>query len=92
MAELARIGIAINEELLARFDMLISGRGYANRSEVPVTWPRLLISTADEFVPPRFPRLVRTYLVCAVAVSDTETNATRTNSFFTWSPCRSSRQ
>ena len=33
MAELARIGIAINEELLARFDELISARGYANRSE-----------------------------------------------------------
>jgi CopG family nickel-responsive transcriptional regulator len=33
MAELARIGIAINEELLRRFDILIEARGYANRSE-----------------------------------------------------------
>ena len=33
MAELSRIGVAINEELLARFDKLISARGYTNRSE-----------------------------------------------------------
>ena len=33
MAELARIGIAIPEELLGEFDRLIENRGYANRSE-----------------------------------------------------------
>jgi CopG family transcriptional regulator, nickel-responsive regulator len=33
MAELCRIGVAINEDLLAKFDQLIEKRGYANRSE-----------------------------------------------------------
>jgi CopG family nickel-responsive transcriptional regulator len=33
MAELARIGIAIPEDLLGEFDALIELRGYANRSE-----------------------------------------------------------
>lgn len=33
MAELARIGVAIGEELLREFDELIEGRGYTNRSE-----------------------------------------------------------
>jgi CopG family nickel-responsive transcriptional regulator len=33
MAELARIGIAIPEDLLEEFDKLISRRGYENRSE-----------------------------------------------------------
>lgn len=33
MAELARIGIAIDEDLLAKFDQLIERRGYVNRSE-----------------------------------------------------------
>ncbi len=33
MAELARIGIAISEDLLLEFDGLISRRGYTNRSE-----------------------------------------------------------
>lgn len=33
MSELARIGVAIDSELLARFDELIGGRGYTNRSE-----------------------------------------------------------
>ncbi len=33
MPELCRIGVAINEELLERFDKLIEKRGYANRSE-----------------------------------------------------------
>ena len=33
MAELARIGIAISEDLLAEFDALIAKRGYTNRSE-----------------------------------------------------------
>lgn len=33
MAEVARIGIAIGEDLLKEFDQLIAGRGYANRSE-----------------------------------------------------------
>jgi CopG family nickel-responsive transcriptional regulator len=33
MSELARIGVAIDSELLARFDALIAGRGYTNRSE-----------------------------------------------------------
>lgn len=33
MGELARIGVAIDEELLARFDELNSRRGYTNRSE-----------------------------------------------------------
>jgi CopG family transcriptional regulator, nickel-responsive regulator len=33
MAELARIGIAITEDLLAEFDQLIAKRGYTNRSE-----------------------------------------------------------
>jgi CopG family transcriptional regulator, nickel-responsive regulator len=33
MAELARIGVAIDADLLAKFDTLIAGRGYTNRSE-----------------------------------------------------------
>jgi CopG family nickel-responsive transcriptional regulator len=33
MAELARIGIAISEDLLKEFDDLIGQRGYASRSE-----------------------------------------------------------
>ena len=33
MSDLARIGVAIDSELLARFDDLIAGRGYTNRSE-----------------------------------------------------------
>ena len=33
MSQLARIGVAIDEDLLARFDQLIEARGYANRSE-----------------------------------------------------------
>ena len=33
MTELCRIGVAINEELLAQFDKLIDSRGYTNRSE-----------------------------------------------------------
>ena len=33
MAELARIGIAISEDLLKEFDGLIARRGYTNRSE-----------------------------------------------------------
>ncbi len=33
MGELARIGVAIDSELLARFDGLIADRGYTNRSE-----------------------------------------------------------
>ena len=33
MAELCRIGVAIGEDLLARFDELIAERGYTNRSE-----------------------------------------------------------
>ena len=33
MSELARIGVAIDTNLLARFDRLIGQRGYANRSE-----------------------------------------------------------
>ena len=33
MAELSRIGVAIDEQLLTRFDALIEKRGYANRSE-----------------------------------------------------------
>src|SRR5579863_3603713 len=33
MAELARIGVAIDEDLLAKFDKLIEARGYTNRSE-----------------------------------------------------------
>ncbi len=33
MSELARIGVAIDSDLLARFDELIAGRGYTNRSE-----------------------------------------------------------
>ena len=33
MSELARIGVAIDSELLIRFDQLISKRGYTNRSE-----------------------------------------------------------
>jgi CopG family nickel-responsive transcriptional regulator len=33
MSELARIGVAIDSELLAQFDALIAGRGYTNRSE-----------------------------------------------------------
>ena len=33
MAELARIGIALPEDLLKEFDKMIGRRGYANRSE-----------------------------------------------------------
>lgn len=33
MAELARIGVAIDEDLLTRFDKLIAKRSYTNRSE-----------------------------------------------------------
>lgn len=33
MSELARIGVAIDSELLNRFDQLIGERGYTNRSE-----------------------------------------------------------
>ena len=33
MAELARIGVAIDDELLKKFDKLIAKRGYTNRSE-----------------------------------------------------------
>ena len=33
MAELARIGIALPDELLQEFDKLIAQRGYTNRSE-----------------------------------------------------------
>jgi CopG family nickel-responsive transcriptional regulator len=33
MGELSRIGVAIDDELLERFDRLIAGRGYTNRSE-----------------------------------------------------------
>jgi len=33
MAELCRIGVAIHEELLEKFDQLIEKRGYTNRSE-----------------------------------------------------------
>jgi len=33
MSELSRIGVAIDSELLDRFDQLIAQRGYTNRSE-----------------------------------------------------------
>ena len=33
MGELSRIGVAIDSDLLKKFDALISGRGYTNRSE-----------------------------------------------------------
>lgn len=33
MAELSRIGVAIDSDLLEKFDEHISGRGYTNRSE-----------------------------------------------------------
>ena len=33
MGELSRIGVAIDDELLERFDRLIAERGYTNRSE-----------------------------------------------------------
>jgi CopG family nickel-responsive transcriptional regulator len=33
MSELTRIGVAIDADLLHRFDRLIAGRGYTNRSE-----------------------------------------------------------
>src|ERR1700737_1157573 len=33
MSDLSRIGVAIDSELLAKFDQLISKRGYTNRSE-----------------------------------------------------------
>jgi CopG family nickel-responsive transcriptional regulator len=33
MSELARIGVAIESDLLAEFDQLIESRGYASRSE-----------------------------------------------------------
>jgi CopG family nickel-responsive transcriptional regulator len=33
MSELSRIGVAIDSDLLGKFDDLIAGRGYTNRSE-----------------------------------------------------------
>jgi CopG family nickel-responsive transcriptional regulator len=33
MGELSRIGVAIDSDLLQKFDRLIAGRGYTNRSE-----------------------------------------------------------
>ena len=33
MSDLSRIGVAIDASLLEKFDQLISGRGYTNRSE-----------------------------------------------------------
>ncbi len=33
MGQLSRIGVAIDSELLEKFDVLIAGRGYTNRSE-----------------------------------------------------------
>jgi CopG family nickel-responsive transcriptional regulator len=33
MSELSRIGVAIDSDLLAKFDELIASRGYTNRSE-----------------------------------------------------------
>ncbi|HEU0140375.1 MAG: nickel-responsive transcriptional regulator NikR [Bryobacteraceae bacterium] len=33
MSELSRIGVAIDSDLLAKFDELIANRGYTNRSE-----------------------------------------------------------
>ena len=33
MSELSRIGVAINADLLKKFDRLIASRGYTNRSE-----------------------------------------------------------
>jgi CopG family transcriptional regulator, nickel-responsive regulator len=33
MSDLSRIGVAIDSELLKKFDDLIAGRGYTNRSE-----------------------------------------------------------
>ena len=33
MSELSRIGVAIDSDLLAKFDELINSRGYTNRSE-----------------------------------------------------------
>jgi CopG family nickel-responsive transcriptional regulator len=33
MSELSRIGVAIDSDLLEKFDALIAGRGYTNRSE-----------------------------------------------------------
>jgi len=33
MGELSRIGVAIDSDLLEKFDSLIAGRGYTNRSE-----------------------------------------------------------
>lgn len=33
MSDLARVGVAIDEDLLAKFDRQIERRGYANRSE-----------------------------------------------------------
>ncbi|SRR5579871_623502 len=33
MGELSRIGVAIDSDLLRKFDRLIGGRGYTNRSE-----------------------------------------------------------
>ncbi len=36
MAQLAHIGVAIDEDLLAKFDMLIVRRGYTNLSVILV--------------------------------------------------------
>jgi CopG family nickel-responsive transcriptional regulator len=33
MSDLSRFGVSVEEELLQRFDELIAGQGYANRSE-----------------------------------------------------------
>ncbi len=33
MSNVERIGVSLDEELLAKFDKLITGKGYSNRSE-----------------------------------------------------------
>ena len=49
MSELSRIGVAIDSDLLEKFDQLIAGRGYTNRSEAFRDMIREeLVSTASE--------------------------------------------
>ena len=49
MSELSRIGVAIDSDLLEKFDQLIASRGYTNRSEAFRDMIRdELVSTASE--------------------------------------------
>ena len=55
MGDLSRIGVAIDSDLLARFDRFISKQGYTNRSEAfrDLVRDRLV---AAHVIPPRHPQ------------------------------------